>query len=173
MTPLLRGSVAVLAAVALAACASKNETTTVAAATGDLSPTPISSAVIPGSIEDFQQSAGTRVFFDYDQAVIRSDAQATLIKQAYWLEQYGRAELIIEGHADERGTREYNIGLGERRAQAVKEFLMSRGVAASRLSTISYGKEQPTCIQSTETCWSKNRRGESVVAVPDAQQAQM
>jgi peptidoglycan-associated lipoprotein len=172
MTILLRGSVAVLAAVALAACASKNDGATVATATGDITPTPIAARYAAGSVEEFEQSVGHIVRFDYDQATIRNDAAATLERQADWLNTYPSALLVIGGHADERGTREYNLGLGERRANAVKEFLISRGVSTSRLTTISYGKEQPICTLSSESCWSQNRRGESVVELIDGQQAQ-
>ena len=162
MTILLRGSVAVLAAVALAACASKNDGATVATATGDITPTPIAAGYAAGSVEEFEQSVGHIVRFDYDEATIRNDAAATLERQADWLNTYPSALLVIGGHADERGTREYNLGLGERRANAVKEYLVTLGVAESRLKTISYGKERPLCVESSESCWGMNRRGTSV-----------
>ena len=90
-------------------------------------------------------------------------ARATLQKQAAWLQRFGSVTLIVEGHCDERGTREYNLGLGARRAQAAKDYLTSLGVAGARLETISFGKERPVCVESTEACWSQNRRGVSTI----------
>lgn len=90
-------------------------------------------------------------------------AQATLDKQATWLQRYGRYNFVVEGHADERGTREYNLALGARRANAIKEYLVAQGVSAARLETISYGKERPICTESSEDCWSQNCRGVSVI----------
>lgn len=105
-----------------------------------------------------------RVFFGYDSAVLSAEAQATLERQAAWLKQNENVSVTVEGHCDERGTREYNIALGERRAASAKKYLVSMGVKASRVSTISYGKERPAVIGSDESAWSQNRRAVTVVA---------
>ena len=118
----------------------------------------------PNSPAHFQQVVGDRVFFLVDQATLTAEAQATLDAQANWLLANTDYTATIEGHADEQGTREYNIALGDRRANAVKEYLVSRGIAGSRLTTISYGKERPIEICSDEACYSKNRRGVTVLA---------
>ena len=109
-------------------------------------------------------NVGDRVFFALDSSVVDSEGQATLSKQAEWLKQYGTVNVVVEGHADERGTREYNIALGERRATAAKNFLTSQGVAASRISTISYGKERPVVTGNDDTSWAQNRRAVTVLA---------
>ncbi len=101
----------------------------------------------------------TDAFFDYDSSEIRPDAQASLTKDATWLQRWPTTKIIISGHCDERGTAEYNLALGERRAAAVKSYLQSLGVAADRMQTISYGKERPFCSESNESCWQQNRRG--------------
>jgi peptidoglycan-associated lipoprotein len=98
------------------------------------------------------------VLFDYDKADIRSDMVSVLMKNAAWLKSNSNSRLTIEGHCDERGSEEYNIGLGDRRANAVKEFLLAQGVPASRMSTVSYGEERPVCRNETEECFSRNRR---------------
>ncbi|MCO5071001.1 MAG: peptidoglycan-associated lipoprotein Pal [Rhizobiaceae bacterium] len=120
-------------------------------------------AATPGSSQDFTVNVGDRIFFDTDSSAIRSDAQATLSKQAQWLNRYGQYRITIEGHADERGTREYNIALGARRAAATRDFLIGRGVAANRLKTISYGKERPVAVCDDISCWSQNRRAVTVL----------
>ena len=102
--------------------------------------------------------------FGYDQYSVEEADRATLQKQATWLNRYPNVRVSIEGHADERGTREYNLALGARRANAVKEFLVSVGVSTARIDTVSYGKERPVCAESNEACWSQNRRGITVVA---------
>ncbi len=122
------------------------------------------SSIKPGSAEDFRVNVGDTVLFDLDQHSIRSDAQGILQKQAAWLKQYPSVRLMVEGHCDERGTREYNLALGDRRAYAVKEFLVSLGVDAARLQTKSYGKERPVCAESDDSCWQQNRRGYSVIS---------
>jgi peptidoglycan-associated lipoprotein len=126
-------------------------------------PAPVQQSVIPGSVQDFQVNVGDRIFFGFDKSDLDDRARAVLQKQAAWLQRYGAVVLTIEGHSDERGTREYNIGLGARRAQSVKDYLTSLGVSTARLETISYGKERPVCIESTEACWAQNRRGVSVI----------
>jgi len=110
------------------------------------------------------QTIGDRVFFDYDSAVVANDAQSVLQGQATWLSQNANVNVVIEGHCDERGTREYNIALGERRAAAVKSQLVSLGISASRISTISYGKERPAVLGADESAYSQNRRGVTVIA---------
>ena len=120
-------------------------------------------AAAPGSQQDFIVNVGDRVFFDTDLSELSQQARATLDKQAQWLNQYGRYAFLIEGHADERGTREYNIALGARRAQTVREYLVSRGVSAQRMRTISYGKERPVAVCNDISCWSQNRRAVTVL----------
>jgi len=100
-----------------------------------------------------------RVFFEYDSSEITAEARVTLMKQAQWLLHYPRVRISVEGHCDERGTREYNLALGERRATAVKNYLIALGVPASRMNTISYGKERPAVVGNGESTWSQNRRG--------------
>jgi peptidoglycan-associated lipoprotein len=117
----------------------------------------------PGSPEDLVQNVGDRIFFDYDSSSVNGDSQQTLERQAAWLKQYGSMNVTIEGHCDERGTREYNLALGERRASAAKKYLVGLGIPASRISTISYGKERPAVIGSDESAWSQNRRAVTVV----------
>jgi peptidoglycan-associated lipoprotein len=136
------------AALAMAACA-KNPGADSLAGYG---------AATPGSPQDFSQNVGDRVFFDTDSTELTSTAQATLDKQASWLQQYGRYNFVVEGHADERGTREYNFALGARRAERVKEYLIARGISADRIRTISYGKERPVAVCNDISCWSQNRR---------------
>jgi len=109
-------------------------------------------------------SVGDRVYFDYNSDLITAEGQSTLEHQAQWLKQYTNVSVAIEGHCDERGTREYNIALGERRASAVKNYLVGLGVDGSRISTISYGKERPAVVGHDESSWSQNRRGVTVIA---------
>ena len=120
--------------------------------------------ILPGSEKDFEVNVGDRVSFAFDRSILDQAARTTLQKQAAWLARYPRVTLQVEGHCDERGTREYNLALGARRAQEVKDYLVTLGVAPGRLTTISYGKERPTCVASDEACWSKNRRAVSVVS---------
>ncbi len=117
----------------------------------------------PGSLQEFSSSVGDRVFFDTDQTDISEQGQAILDKQAAWLNRYGRYSFTIEGHADERGTREYNFALGSRRAESVKNYLVAKGVSASRMKTISYGKERPVATCDDISCWSQNRRAVTVL----------
>jgi peptidoglycan-associated lipoprotein len=109
-------------------------------------------------------SVGDRVLFDTNSSVINADGQATLDRQAGWLKSNSNVNIVEEGHADERGTREFNLALGERRATAAKNYLVSQGVAASRVSTISYGKERPAVTGNDESAWSQNRRAVTVIA---------
>ena len=117
----------------------------------------------PGSARDFSQNVGDIVYFSTDSTDISPEAQQTLTQQARWLQQYSQYTITIEGHADERGTREYNIALGARRAQAVRDFLARSGVSAARIRTISYGKERPVAVCNDISCWSQNRRAQTVV----------
>jgi peptidoglycan-associated lipoprotein len=119
--------------------------------------TPIQTGILPGTQQDFIVNVGDRVYFDTDQSSLRSDAQGVLAAQAAWLNRYPGVKIRIEGNADERGTREYNFALGARRAEAVSEFLISKGVAPARISTISYGKENPLNPGSDEDAWAQNR----------------
>src|SRR5436190_15840338 len=136
---------AVLAvALSMGACANKNVGTDAMA-----------SAATPGSQQDFVVNVGDRVFFESDQTDLSPQAIATLEKQAQWLQTYNRYTFTIEGHADERGTREYNIALGARRAQSVRTYLASRGIDPSRLRTISYGQERPVPVCNDISCWSQ------------------
>jgi peptidoglycan-associated lipoprotein len=117
----------------------------------------------PGTRQDFVVNVGDRVFFDTDSTDLTAQSRTTLDRQAQWLKQYGRYTFIIEGHADERGTREYNIALGARRASVVRDYLISRGVAENRMRTISYGKERPVAVCDDISCWSQNRRAVTVI----------
>ena len=118
----------------------------------------------PGSLQDFTANVGDRVFFDSDSSELNAAGQATLDKQSNWLTRYVTYSFIIEGHADERGTREYNFGLGSRRAETVKTYLIAKGVGAGRMKTISYGKERPVAVCDDISCWSQNRRAVTVLA---------
>ena len=143
------------AALAMAACANQPEQTAQANAAGQAT---------PGSQQDFVVNVGDRVFFETDSSDLTPQSRATLDKQAQWLNNYSQySQFTIEGHADERGTREYNIALGARRAQAVRDYLISRGVAANRMHTISYGKERPVAVCNDISCWSQNRRAVTVL----------
>jgi peptidoglycan-associated lipoprotein len=154
---------AISTALLVAAC-STNKPATAPAGDGGNASASVEQTIVPGSARDFQVNVGDRVLFDYDRADLDESDRATLQKQAAWLAKYPQVTLTVEGHADERGTREYNIALGARRAQSVKEYLASLGVNSSRLDTISYGKERPVCVESTEACWAENRRGVSSIA---------
>ena len=117
-----------------------------------------SSSIEPGSQEDLIVNVGDRVFFNYDSSELDSDAQELLQDQVAWLKQYSNVSVIIEGHCDERGTREYNLALGEKRAQSVKNYLINLGISSDRVSTISYGKERPAVVGSNDGAWAQNRR---------------
>jgi peptidoglycan-associated lipoprotein len=149
--------VALFLSLAVAGCASKKTPNSAA----DLGLG--GSAATPGSSQDFTVNVGDRIFFDTDSSAIRADAQATLARQAQWLAQYPTYQITVEGHADERGTREYNLALGARRAAATRDFLVARGVAANRIDTISYGKERPVAVCDDISCWSQNRRAVTVL----------
>jgi peptidoglycan-associated lipoprotein len=120
-------------------------------------------AATPGSAQDFAVNVGDRVFFESDQTDLTPTGVATLDKQAQWLSRYPRYSFLIEGHADERGTREYNFSLGSRRAQVVRDYLASRGISSARMRTVSYGKERPVAVCNDISCWSQNRRAVTVL----------
>ncbi len=124
---------------------------------------PVDSRPIPGSVQDFVINIGDFVYFDLDQYEIRSDAMAVLDAQAAWLQRYPSVQIRVEGNCDERGTREYNLALGARRANAVRDYLVSRGVSPSRISTISWGKERPIDPGTGEEAWARNRNGHTVI----------
>jgi len=117
----------------------------------------------PGSQQDFTLNVGDRIFFDTDSSSINASAQATLARQAQWLRQYPNYPVTIEGHTDERGTREYNLALGARRANAARDYLVSKGISANRIKIISYGKERPVATCDAAQCWSQNRRAVTVL----------
>ena len=146
-------AVALIAGLALSACANKQATDSLASA----------GASTPGSQQDFVVNVGDRVFFESDQTELSPQAIATLEKQAQWLMRYPRYTFLIEGHADERGTREYNFSLGARRGQAVRDYLTSRGIQGQRMRMVSYGKERPVAVCNDISCWSQNRRSVTVL----------
>ncbi|MGB3418320.1 MAG: peptidoglycan-associated lipoprotein Pal [Mesorhizobium sp.] len=145
--------IALFASLAIAGCASKKNLNSAA----DLG-LGGAGAATPGSAQDFTVNVGDRIFFDTDSSAIRADAQQTLARQAQWLNKYSQYRIVVEGHADERGTREYNLALGARRAAATRDYLASQGVNAGRIKTISYGKERPVAVCDDISCWSQNRR---------------
>jgi peptidoglycan-associated lipoprotein len=144
---------ALIAGLALSACANKQGSDSLASA----------GVAAPGSQQDFVVNVGDRVFFVSDSTELTGTSRSTLDKQAQWLQQYGNYTFTIEGHADERGTREYNIALGARRAQAVRDYLASRGIQPGRMRTVSYGKERPVAVCNDISCWSQNRRAVTVL----------
>jgi peptidoglycan-associated lipoprotein len=170
-----RIAIAIALAAGVAGCAKKKPDVLPPAppaqgqgATGDYTPpapsTPTGTAVVPGSREDFLQTAGSdTVNFATDSYDIDGQASSILDGQARWLQQYPAKTITLEGHCDERGTREYNLALGDRRATAAKNYLVSRGVAASRINTVSYGKERPLATGSDESAWAQNRRAVTVL----------
>jgi peptidoglycan-associated lipoprotein len=178
---MLRNSYILLAAsILLAGCSSDDDYDygTDANATGPAVSTPVTTdssrgidsdalaanQPAPGTQEDLELSVGDRVYFDFDSAVLSPFATETLDRQGAWLQQFPNLTVTIEGHADERGTREYNLAIGDRRATAVKNYLTALGVASNRILTISYGEERPADAGNDETAWANNRRATTVVA---------
>ena len=156
------------AALVLGACTHKQEAVNTAppptpAPPMASQPAPVTSSVLPGSAEDFRVNVGDTVHFGYNEYGIQDADKGVLGRQAAWLQKYPAVRVSVEGHADERGTREYNLALGARRANAVKEYLVAQGVSTGRLETVSYGKERPICTESNEGCWAQNRRGVTVI----------
>lgn len=152
--------VALVMGLALTGCATKKKLPDNANGLG------LTNGATPGSQQDFTVNVGDRVFFQTDSSSLTPTALATLDKQAQWLARYTNYPVTIEGHADERGTREYNIALGARRAAATRDYLASKGIPRSRLRTISYGKERPVAVCNDISCWSQNRRAVTVLAAP-------
>jgi len=144
----IKAIAAIAALMFMAACSNTEQATA-----------PAGTQVTPGSIADFRQNVGDRVYFDFDQSAVREDGRQTLNKQAEWLRKYTNYPITIEGKCVERGTREYNLALGERRANAVKQYLAAQGMPAQRVNTISYGKERPEVVGSDEGAWARNRVG--------------
>jgi peptidoglycan-associated lipoprotein len=179
-TAILRSSAISLAVVLIAACASKPTPPPAMAAAAPVraataappppptAPAPVAyparPAIVPGSLKDFQVNVGDTVYYSFDSSNLDDAARAVLQKQAAWLERYRGVTLQVQGNADERGTREYNLALGARRAASARDYLVSLGVAPARVTTISYGKERPICSESTETCWAMNRRAVSAIS---------
>ncbi|MFL5117303.1 MAG: peptidoglycan-associated lipoprotein Pal [Microvirga sp.] len=153
----LRLALALAAVLTIAACSKADQTagTDFGAAGGR--------GGAPGSTQDFAVNVGDRVFFESDSTDLTPTAVSTLDKQAAWLSRYPRYTFLVEGHADERGTREYNFSLGARRSQVVRDYLSSRGIAGSRIRTVSYGKERPVATCNDISCWSQNRRAVTVL----------
>jgi peptidoglycan-associated lipoprotein len=154
---MIKAFVAVAALMLAAACSNSNN-----AGQQQASATS-STSVAPGTVGDFRQNVGDRVYFDTDMSTVRQDDRATLDRQAEWLNKYTNYQVTIEGNADERGTREYNLALGERRAASVRQYLVAKGVSASRIKIISYGKERPEVVGSDEAAWARNRRAVTVL----------
>lgn len=153
----MRAAAMLLFVVAIAACSRSASDNVGLTGVGN------AGAGAPGSQQEFIVTVGDRVFFETDSSSLTSEATATLDKQAQWLNQYANYRIMIEGHADERGTREYNIALGARRASVVVNYLVSRGVNAQRITSQSFGKERPVAICNDISCWSQNRRAVTVV----------
>ncbi len=149
---MIKALTAIAAMIFIAACSNDQQ----AAA-------PATTTVTPGSVADFRQNVGDRVFFDTDQSTIREDGRQTLNRQAEWLKKYGNYQVTMEGHCDERGTREYHLALGERRANAARQYLIAQGIPAARVKTISFGKERPDPVGSDEAAWARNRRAVSAL----------
>lgn len=158
--PILRSPfvIALFLGLTLAGCATKNK---LPDNSGDLV-----NGASPGSQQDFTVNVGDRVFFETDSTILTPQARQTLDRQAQWLLQYPTYPITVEGHADERGTREYNLALGARRAAATRDYLTGKGIGANRIRTISFGKERPVAVCNDISCWSQNRRAVTVLAAP-------
>ncbi len=145
------------------ATTSSSSTPSASASASTSAPAPAPMTLKPGSQEDLVVNVGDRVFFGFDKYNLSAEARSILEKQAAWLKKYPSVTISVEGHADERGTREYNLGLGDRRANSVKDYLVALGSNPSRIKTISYGKERPVALGSNEAAWAQNRRGVTMV----------
>ena len=158
-------SLSLLAAVLLLAACSSNPSTTAntSGGTGQSSSASTQSSAAPGSREDFNQNVGDRVYYDFDKSDVKPEGRQTLQRQAAWLQKYTNVTVTVEGHCDDRGTREYNLALGERRANGVKKALVALGVAANRVQTISYGKDRPIVVGDNEAAWAQNRVSITVI----------
>lgn len=146
---------AIVVGLAIPACANNPRPEDLAANKNGLAP--------PGSARDFASNSRDLVYFSTDSVELSQEAQQTLANQARWLKQYSQYTITVEGHADERGTREYNIALGAKRAQAVRNYLVQQGISAARIRTVSYGKERPVAVCDDISCWSQNRRAQTVL----------
>jgi peptidoglycan-associated lipoprotein len=160
MSNIVKFAFAGLLALGLSACASDPDATASTDGLGGAG----AGALNPASVEYFNVNVGDRVFFAFDSSSLDGVAQDTLSRQAQWLASNPQTTVTIEGHADERGTREYNLALGARRAQAARDFLLAQGVSGQRMRTVSYGKERPVALGSDEASWAQNRRAVTVVA---------
>lgn len=145
----------------VAACSTTEETVAVNTSAAAVEPAP--SGPTPGSQQDLVVNVGDRIFFATDRSDLSPEARNSLNRQAAWMKLNSAVTVLVEGHADERGTREYNLALGGRRATSVKNYMVAQGIDPSRIRTISYGKERPVALCSNSTCWSQNRRGVTVV----------
>jgi peptidoglycan-associated lipoprotein len=179
---ILNNSIICMSVLLVAACASKEMPPVVMSTSAPVAPAspppaapparlapaparlPPQATILPGSLKDFQVNVGDTVYFSFDSPNLDDASRGVLQKQAAWLQRYRNVTLQVQGNCDERGTREYNLALGARRAASVREYLVSLGVAASRVDTISYGKERPVCAESSEACWAQNRRAVSVIS---------
>jgi peptidoglycan-associated lipoprotein len=155
--------IATAAVASLAACASRPEPTPTTPTGPTTPPVEAPRGPVPGSVEDFRVSVGDRVFFGYDRFDLSAEARSVLERQAAWLRQYPNVRVLVAGNCDERGTREYNLALGARRAAAVRDYLSSLGIAQNRLETVSYGKERPLDARANEEAWSVNRNGHTQI----------
>jgi peptidoglycan-associated lipoprotein len=147
----------------VAGCSSKSQTGP-QTETGMVDSTQTGGSAIPGSEQDLQQNVGDRVFFELDRSELSQEARQTLDRQAAWLKKYPAVRVTLEGHCDERGTREYNMALGARRANAARAYLVALGIQSGRIQTVSYGAERPAVLGTGEAVWSQNRRAVTVVA---------
>ncbi len=145
-----------LAALALLAACSSEDTMMKPMAPAAAAPAP-AMGIVPGSEEDLKANVGDRVFFDFDRSAIKGDQAPTLDRQAAWLGKYAQVNVQISGNCDDRGTEEYNIALGQRRANAARDYLVAKGVASARMTTISYGKDRPVALGDNEAAWAQNR----------------
>jgi peptidoglycan-associated lipoprotein len=152
--------------LAVAGCSSKNQTgsQTDGAMSANDGSSSTSSSVIPGSEQDLAQNVGDRVFFELNNSELSQEARQTLDRQGAWLKKFPNISVTLEGHADERGTREYNMALGARRANSARAYLVALGIPSGRIQTVSYGAERPAVLGTGESVWSKNRRAVTVVA---------
>ncbi len=151
-----------IASIALLAACSNTDSSSTGTGAGAGAGTGLGN-IRPGSQEDLVANVGDRIFFDYDRSNVRADQRPVLQRQAEWMSRYPEVRVQVEGHADERGTREYNLALGQRRANATRDVLAAGGVNPSRISTIAYGKDQPSALGSDESSWAQNRRAVTVV----------
>ena len=147
----------------LSACSSTPSDQGAGAGSGGAAGAAGAGQIVAGSDRDFIVNVGDRVYFDLDKFNIRNDQRAQLEKQAAWLKRYPAVQVTVEGHADERGTREYNLALGEKRANSAKDFLVANGIPANRVKVISYGKERPVALGHDEASWDQNRRAVTVI----------